>query len=160
MGRHRTKEEKLHRIRLGSRYFGLNLAQFYWECLKLAAALEKLPETEILRRIIRSWSKTLPPTILEKARAETTRVEAWKAQEKRAQRDAKLQVKHTKLNTRRATSRGEESPEVPNARGTVQAVVSRTDDRIAGCEVGCLRPSISSGSSDLAQAVLKVDRLG
>jgi hypothetical protein len=79
MAKHRTKEEKLNRIRLGSRYFGFNLAQFYWECLKVASASEGLTETEILRRIIRSWSETLPPTIQEKARAETTRVEAWKA---------------------------------------------------------------------------------
>jgi hypothetical protein len=79
MAKHRTKEEKLNRIRLGSRYFGFNLAQFYWECLKLAAASEELTETEILRRIIRSWSETLPTAIQEKARAETTRVETWKA---------------------------------------------------------------------------------
>jgi CHAD domain-containing protein len=77
--KHRTNEEKLKRMRVGSRYFGFNLAQFYWECLKLAAASEQLRETDILRRIIRSWSETLPPTIQEKARAETTRVEAWKA---------------------------------------------------------------------------------
>jgi hypothetical protein len=79
MAKHHTKEEKLQRIRLGSRYFGFNIAQFYWECLKLGAASEELTETEILRRIIRSWSETLPPTIQEKARAETTCVEAWKA---------------------------------------------------------------------------------
>ena len=79
MAKHRTKEEKLQRIRLGSRYFGFNLSQFYWECLKLAAASKGLTETDILRRIIRSWSETLPPAIREKARAETTRVEAWKA---------------------------------------------------------------------------------
>jgi hypothetical protein len=79
MAKHRIKDEKLNRIRLGSRYFGFNLSQFYWECLKLAAASEELTETEILRRIITSWSETLPPTIQEKARAETTRVEAWKA---------------------------------------------------------------------------------
>jgi hypothetical protein len=54
MGRRRTKEEELNRIRLGSRYFGFNLSQFYWESLKLAAASEELTETEILRRIIRS----------------------------------------------------------------------------------------------------------
>jgi hypothetical protein len=79
MAKHRTKEEKLNRIRLDSRYFGFNLAQFYWECLKLAAASEELTETEILRRIIISWSETLPPTIQEKARAEGAQVEAWKA---------------------------------------------------------------------------------
>jgi hypothetical protein len=57
--------------RLGSRYFGFNLARFYWECLKLVAASEELTETDILRRIIRSWSETLPPAVQEKARAET-----------------------------------------------------------------------------------------
>ncbi len=67
MAKHRTKEEKLQRIRLGSRYVGLDLGQFYWECLKLAAASEELTETDILRRIIRSWSETLPPAIQEKA---------------------------------------------------------------------------------------------
>jgi len=76
MAKHRTKEEKLRRIRLGSRYFGFNLAQFYWECLKVASASEGLTETDILRRIIRSWSETLPTAIQEKARAEATRVEA------------------------------------------------------------------------------------
>lgn len=81
MGWHRTKEEKLKRIRLGSRYVGLNLGQFYWECLKLAAASEELTETDILRRIIRSWIETLPPAIQDQARAETARVEAWKAHE-------------------------------------------------------------------------------
>jgi hypothetical protein len=79
VAKHRTKEEKRNRIQPGSRYFGFNLAQFYWECLKVASASEELTETEILRRIIRSWSETLPPTIQEEARAETTRVEAWKA---------------------------------------------------------------------------------
>ena len=79
MAKHRAKDEKLKRIRLGSRYFGFNLAQFYWECLKLAAASEGLTETNILRRIIGSWSETLPRTIQEKARAESARVEAWKA---------------------------------------------------------------------------------
>jgi len=145
MAKHRTKEEKLRRIRLGSRYFGFNLAQFYWECLKVASASEGLTETDILRRVIRSWSETLPPTILEKARAETTLVEAWKGQEKRSQRDAKLQAKQAKLNTRRTTSRGKASPKAPNAGGTMHAVGSRTDDGIADCEVGCLRRSISSG---------------
>jgi hypothetical protein len=142
MAKHRTKEEKLRRIRLGSRYFGFNLAQFYWECLKVASASEGLTETDILRRVIRSWSETLPPTILEKARAETTWVEAWKGQEKRTRKEAKLQAK---LNTRRATSRGKESPKAPSAGGTTHAVGSRTDDGIADCEVGRLRPSISSG---------------
>jgi hypothetical protein len=99
MGYHRAKEEKLQRIRLGSRYVGLDLGQFYWECVKLAAASEELTETDILRRIIRSWSETLPPTIQEKARGETTRVEAWKAQELRARQDAKSR---RRLNRRRA----------------------------------------------------------
>ena len=79
MAKYRTKEEKLRRIRLGSRYFGFNLAQFYWECLKLVAASEGLTETNLLRRMIRSWSRTLPPTIHGKARAEAARIEAWKA---------------------------------------------------------------------------------
>jgi hypothetical protein len=79
MTKHRANEEKLKRMRIGSRYFGFNLAQFYWECLKLAAASEELRETDILRRIIRSWSETLPPAVREKAQAETSRVEAWKA---------------------------------------------------------------------------------
>jgi hypothetical protein len=136
MGRHRAREEKLQRIRLGSRYFGFNLAQFYWECLQLASASEGLTETDILRRIIRSWSETLSTAIREKARAETTRVEAWKAQEKRAQRDAKLKAKKAKLNPSRPTSRGKESAKAPNARGTTEAVGSRTDGGIADCEVG------------------------
>src|SRR5580704_18884912 len=93
MAKHRTKEEKLRRIRLGSRYFGFNLAQFYWQCLKLASASEGLTETDILRRIIRSWSETLPPAIREKARAATTRSEAWKAQELRTRERAKLDAK-------------------------------------------------------------------
>ena len=63
MAKHRVKEEKLLRIRLGSRYVGLDLGQFYWECLKLAAASEELTETDILRRVIRTWSETLPPAI-------------------------------------------------------------------------------------------------
>jgi hypothetical protein len=79
MAKYRAKEEKLNRWRLGSRYFGFNLAQSYWECLKPVAASEGLTETDLLRRIIRSWTETLPLTIQEKARAETTRVEAWKA---------------------------------------------------------------------------------
>jgi hypothetical protein len=144
MGRHRAIEEKLQRIRLGSRYFGFNLAQFYWQCLKLASASEGLTETDILRRIIRSWSDTLPPTIQEKARAETIRVEAWKAHEKRARRDAKLKAKRARLNTRRATSRGKESAKARNAGGATHAVCSRTADGIAEREVGYLRPSISS----------------
>jgi len=142
MAKHRTKEEKLRRIRLGSRYFGFNLAQFYWECLKVASASEGLTETDILRRVLRSWSETLPPTILEKARAETTLVEAWKGQEKRTRKEAKLQAK---LNTRRAKSGGKEPPKAPNALGTTHAFGSRIDDGIADCEVGCLRRSISSG---------------
>ncbi len=141
MGRHRAREEKLQRIRLGSRYFGFNLAQFYWGCLQLASASEGLTETDILRRIIRSWSETLPPTIQEKARAETTRVEAWKAEERRARKEAKLQAK---LNTRRARLRAREAPKVQNAGGTVQAVVSRTDNGIAG-----LRSRVSPGVDQL-----------
>jgi len=102
MGKRRANDEKLQRIRLGLRYVGFDLNQFYWECLKLAAASEELTETDILRRVIRSWSQTLPPTIQEKARAESIRVEAWKAQELRARKDARLQAKQAKLNTRRA----------------------------------------------------------
>src|ERR1700730_16990390 len=93
MGHYRANEEQLQRIRLGSRYVGLDLGQFYWECLKLVAASEELTETDILRRIIRSWSETLPPTVQEKARAETTRVEAWKAQKLRTRERAKLGAK-------------------------------------------------------------------
>ena len=133
MAKHRTKEEKLRRIRLGSRYFGFNLAQFYWECLKVASASEGLTETDILRRIIRSWSETLPPAIQEKARAEANRVEAWKGQEKRTRKEAKLQAK---LNTRPATSRGKASPKAPNAGGTTHRVGSRTDNGIARLRSG------------------------
>jgi hypothetical protein len=79
MAKYRAKGEKLQRMRLGSRYFGFNLGQFYWECLKLVATSEKLTETDILRRIITSWSETLAPAIQERAQAESTRVEAWKA---------------------------------------------------------------------------------
>ena len=122
MAKHREKEEKRHRIRLGSRYFGFNLAQFYWECLKLAAASEELTETGILRRIIGSWSETLPPEIQEKARAETARLEAWKAQERRARKEAKLQAK---LNARRARSREKGSPKLSNAGGTTHKELSR-----------------------------------
>jgi hypothetical protein len=111
MGTHRVKEEKLGRILLGSRYVGLDLGQFYWECLKLTAASEELTETDILRRIIRSWSETLPPTVQEKARAETIQVEACKAQKLRARKDAKLQVKQAKSNTRRANLQGKGPPE-------------------------------------------------
>jgi hypothetical protein len=96
MAKHRAKEEKLKRIRVGSRYVGFNLAQFYWECLKMAAASEELTETDILRRVIRSWSETLPPAIQEKARAEANEVEAWKAHELLAREDAKLQAKQAK----------------------------------------------------------------
>lgn len=102
MPRHRAKNEELLTIRLGSRYVCLNFNQFYWECLKLVATSEELSETDILRRILRSWSETLPPAIQEKARAETTRVEAWKAQELRARQDARLQAKLATLATRRA----------------------------------------------------------
>ena len=100
MSKHRVKEERLLRIRLGSRYVGLDLGQFYWECLKLAAASEELTETDILRRIIRYWSETLPPAIQDKARAETAQVEAWKAQALRARKDARLQAKQAKPNIR------------------------------------------------------------
>jgi hypothetical protein len=93
MGHYRAKDEKLQGIRLGSRYVGLDVGQFYWECLKLVAASEELTETDILRRIIRSWSETLPPAIREKARDETTRSEAWKAQELRTRERAKLGAK-------------------------------------------------------------------
>ena len=93
MGHYRAKDEKLQRIQLGARYVGLDVGQFYWECLKLVAASEELTETDILRRIIRSWSETLPPAIREKARAETTRSEAWKAQELGTRERAKLGAK-------------------------------------------------------------------
>jgi len=106
MAKHRVKEEELKRIRVGSRYVGLDLGQFYWECLKLASASEELTETDILRRIIRSWTETLSPTIQEKARAETTGVEAWKAQELHSQEDARLQAKQARLSARRAKSQG------------------------------------------------------
>jgi len=116
MSRHRVREEELQKIRIGSRYIGLELGQFYWECLKLAAASEELMETDILRRITRLWSETLPPAIQEKAWAETTRVEAWKAQVLRAREGARLQAKQAKLNTRRARLRGKGRPK---ARRTV-----------------------------------------
>jgi len=93
MGHQRAKDEELQGIRLGSRYVGLDVGQFYWECLKLASASEELTETDILRRIIRSWSETLPPAIREKARAETTRFEAWKAQELRTREKPGLKLK-------------------------------------------------------------------
>src|SRR4029077_19613626 len=112
MGHYRAKDEKLQGIRLGSRYVGLDVGQFYWQCLKLVAASEELTETDILRRIIRSWSETLPPAIREKARAETTRLEAWKAQELRAREDDKLQAKQGKLNARRASLQKKGSPEL------------------------------------------------
>ena len=102
MAKRRTKEEKLLSIRLGSRYVGLDLGQFYWECLKLVAASEELTETDILRRVIRSWTETLPAAMQEKARAETAKVEAWKAEKLRAQEAARLQAKQSGLNTRQA----------------------------------------------------------
>jgi hypothetical protein len=92
MGHYRVKEE-LGRIQLGLRYVGLDIGQFYWQCLKLVAASEELTETDILRRIIRSWSETLPPAIRENARAETTRLEAWKAQELRTREKPSLKLK-------------------------------------------------------------------
>jgi hypothetical protein len=66
------------------------------------AAPEELTETHILRRILTSWSETLPTAIQEKARAEKTCLEAWKAQELRTQRDAKHQTKQAMVNARRA----------------------------------------------------------
>src|SRR5579863_5337359 len=101
MGQRRVKEEELGKIQLGIRYVGLDLGQFYWQCLKLVAASEELTETDILRRIIRSWSETLPPAVREKARAETTRLEAWKAHELRTREVARLQAKQATLSTRR-----------------------------------------------------------
>jgi hypothetical protein len=35
MGYLRVKEEELGKIQLGFRYVGLDLGQFYWQCLKL-----------------------------------------------------------------------------------------------------------------------------
>jgi hypothetical protein len=99
MGYHRVKEEELGRIQLGFRYVGLDVGQFYWQCLKLVAASEELTETDILRRIIRSWSETLPTAVRENARAETTRLEAWKAQVLRARPDARPQAKQARLST-------------------------------------------------------------
>jgi len=93
MGHDRVKEEKLGRIQLGLRYVGLDVGQFYWECLKLVAASEELTETDILRRIIRAWSATLQPAIREQARVETTRLEAWKTQELRARRRPRSKLK-------------------------------------------------------------------
>jgi|SRR5690242_7650923 hypothetical protein len=110
MAKHRTKEEKLKRVRLGSRYVGLDLGQFYWECLKLVAASEELTETDILRRIIRSWSESLPPAMQEAARIESAKVEAWKAEILRAREGAKLQAKEAKLDARRGKLRGKGLP--------------------------------------------------
>jgi hypothetical protein len=93
MGYHRVKEEELGRIQLGFRYVGLNVGQFYWQCLKLVAASEELTETDILRRIIRSWSEALPPAVREKARAETARLEAWKAKVLSGRQGARLHAK-------------------------------------------------------------------
>ncbi len=101
MGHQRVKEEELGRIQLGLRYVGLDVGQFYWQCLKLVAASEELTETDILRRMIRSWSETLPPAVREKARAETTCVEARKVHILRARQDARLQAKQARLSTRR-----------------------------------------------------------
>jgi hypothetical protein len=108
MAKHRTKEEKLKRVRLGSRYVGLDLGQFYWECLKLEAASEELTETDILRRIIRSWSDTLPAAMQEQARTATTSVEVWKAEQLRAREESKLQAKQAKLHDRQVKLRGKE----------------------------------------------------
>lgn len=110
-GTHRAKVEKLQRIRLGSRYVGLDLGQFYWECLKLAAASEELMETDILRRVVRSWSEALPPAIQGQARAETNRVEAWKAQELYARENTELQARQARLSTRRAKLQEKAPPE-------------------------------------------------
>jgi hypothetical protein len=101
MGHYRVKEEELGRIQLGVRYVGLDIGQFYWQCLKLVAASEELTETDILRRIIRSWSETLPSAVRAKARAETTRVEAWKAQALLARQDGRLEAKQARSSTRR-----------------------------------------------------------
>lgn len=111
MGKFRLKEEKLHRVRLGSRYFGFNLAQFSWECLKLVAASERLRETDIIRRMISSWVKTLPAAIREKARAEAERVEAWKVQELSARRNGKRQTKRAEPGVHRARFPEKGSPE-------------------------------------------------
>ena len=108
MAKHRTKEEKLKRIRLGSRYVGLDLGQYYWECLKLAAASEELTETDILRRIIRSWSETLPVAMQEQARTQTGSVEVWKVDELRARKESKLQAKEAKSHRRQVKLRGKE----------------------------------------------------
>jgi len=109
MAKHRVKEEKLQRIRLGSRYVGLDLGQFYWECLKLAAASEELTETDILRRIIRSWSEALPVAIREQARASASSVEGWKADQLRARKEAKLRAKQAKLTTHQVKLQGKQA---------------------------------------------------
>jgi hypothetical protein len=96
MGHHRVREEELQKLQLGSRYVGFDVDQFHWECLKLVAASEELTETDILRRIIRGWSETLPPAIREKARAETNRLEAWKAQELHTRKRAKVNPENSK----------------------------------------------------------------
>jgi hypothetical protein len=106
MAKHRTKEEKLKRIRLGSRYVGLDLGQFYWECLKLAAVSEELTETDILRRIIRSWSETLPAPMQEQARAETSSVEVWKTEQLRARKGTKIRAKEAKVHKGQVKLRG------------------------------------------------------
>lgn len=115
MAKYRLKEEKLHRVRLGSRYFGFNLAQYFWECLKLVAGSEGLRETDIVRRIIGSWIETLPPSIREKARTEENRAEAWKAQELLARRHAKRKAKLAKLRAHQASSPKEGSPGPPGS---------------------------------------------
>ena len=133
MTKHRTKEEELKRIRLGSRYVGFDLNQFYWECIKLTAASDELTETDILRRIIRLWTETLPPAIQEKARAETARLEAWKTQERRAREDAKLQAKQARLNARRARLQERALPDPRRARedAKLQAKQARLNIRRA-----------------------------
>lgn len=93
MGTRRVKDEKLQTIQLGYRYVGLDLIQFHWECLKLAAASEELTETDILRRVIRSWSEKLPPAIQEKARDATVQAEAWKARRLRVRQHAKFHAR-------------------------------------------------------------------
>ena len=130
MAKHRTKEEKLKRIRIGSRYVGLDLAQFYWECLKLAAASEELTETDILRRIIRSWSETLPVAIQEQARAQTASVEAWKSQELRARRASQLPAKQSKFDSRHAESRGKRTrkPHRPLLRNRERILAPRSSE--------------------------------
>lgn len=100
--KYRKQDKNLQRLHLGWRYVGIELCQFHWECLKLAAASEELTETDILRRIIRSWSETLPAPIQEQARAQTASLEVWKSQELRVRQASQLQAKEPKLDSRQA----------------------------------------------------------